>query len=411
MLPKLMANAGYLARDKDLITRSEDSVTGAPSLAHPYISSERQHAQYDLGLTWSMLDFGLGYVSAKQQADRVGIAAERRRKAMHTLVQDVRSAFWRTVSAQKLRNEVRNVIAVAEAALADARKAEEERVRSPLDSLRYQRQLLENLRLLESIEQELSSGRIELANLINAPLGVEFDVQEPSQAMDAGLLEVPVAKLEEVAVAQNADLREQFYNSRIATEEVRRTMLRLFPNLSFNYDVRKDTDRFLINDRWQDAGVHLSYNLLNLFTAPAQKRFAEAGVQLADQRRIATQMAVLTQVHLSRLSYQVAWRQFQRADAIWQADAKIAEHMKNREAAEAQSKLEQVANQTTAILSQLRRYQSLAQLQSASSKLQATLGMEPVIGSTSELSLPQLTSQVASGTRGWEAQLTGQGNQ
>ncbi|HZX29420.1 MAG TPA: TolC family protein, partial [Telluria sp.] len=139
LLPKLMASAGYVARDKDLITRSEDSVTGQPSLAHPYISSERAHAQYDLGLTWNMLDFGLGYVNAKQQADRVAIASERRRKAMHTLVQDVRTAFWRTVSAQKLRDEVRNTIAVAEAALTDARKAEQERIRSPLDSLRYQR--------------------------------------------------------------------------------------------------------------------------------------------------------------------------------------------------------------------------------------------------------------------------------
>lgn len=35
MLPKLVASAGYRYRDKDLITRSTDSVTGQPSLAHP----------------------------------------------------------------------------------------------------------------------------------------------------------------------------------------------------------------------------------------------------------------------------------------------------------------------------------------------------------------------------------------
>jgi outer membrane protein TolC len=42
MLPKLVASAGYRYRDKDLISRSTDSVTGAPSLAHPYISSDRE---------------------------------------------------------------------------------------------------------------------------------------------------------------------------------------------------------------------------------------------------------------------------------------------------------------------------------------------------------------------------------
>jgi outer membrane protein TolC len=407
MLPRVMANAGYTWRDKDLITRSVDSVTGKPSLANPYISSERSHAAYDLGLTWNMLDFGMSYLTARQGADRVLIAAERRRKAMHVLIADVRTAFWRTASAQKLRDDVKRTIDLAEAALADARKVESERLRSPVDTLRYQRQLLENLRLLESIEQELASGRVELASLINVPLGQDFDVVEPEGGMQPALLEVPVARLEELAVTQNADLREQFYNGRIAVEETRKTMLRLFPNLSFNYDLRYDADKYLINNRWNDAGVHLSWNVMNLFTGPAQKRLAEAGVKLAEQRRMATQMSVLTQVHLARLQYQVAYRQFLRADQIWSADAKIAEHVRNRQKVEAQSQLEMVANSTTAILSLLRRYQSLAQLQGAASKMQATVGMEPNLGSVDALSLEQLTRDVGASMRTWEQDVAG----
>ena len=401
MLPRLMANAGYTTRNEELITRSVDSVTGKPSLANPYISSERNHAAYDLGLTWNALDFGMSYITAKQSADRVNIAAERRRKAMHTLIQDVRTAFWRTASAQKLQAEVRGTIDLAEAALGDARKAETERLRSPVDTLRYQRQLLENLRLLESIEQELASGRIELANLINAPIDGPLVVGEPAGDADTGLSTLPVARMEELAVMQNADLREQFYNGRIAVEETRRVMLRMFPNLSFNYDLRYDADKYLINNRWNDAGLHLSYNLMNIFSAPAQKRMADAGVKLADQRRVAAQMTVLTQVHLARLQYQIALRQYVRADQIWQADAKIAEHVKNRETVEAQSKLEQVANSTTAILSLLRRYQSLAQLQGAAGKVQSTIGMEASLPGTSTTPLDQLTHEVAASMRDW----------
>lgn len=402
MLPRLTAQAGYASRNKNLITRSIDSVTGQPSLANPYISSERTHTTYDLGLTWNMLDFGMSYIGAKQQADRVLIAGERRRKAMHTLIQDVRTTFWRTASAQKLREDVRKAIALAEDALSDARKAETERLRSPVDALRYQRQLLENLRLLESIEQELSSGRIELAHLINAPLNQEFKVREPSDQVDASLLDVPVQRMEELAVMRNADIREQHYSSRIAVEETKRTMLRLFPNLSFNYHIKHDTDRFLINNTWNDTGLQLSYNLFNLLSAPSQKKLAEAGVNLADQRRIAAQMAVLTQVHLSRLQYQIAYKQFLRADQIWQADAKIADHIRNRESAETQSKLEQVANSTTAILSLLRRYQSLSQVQSAGGKLQATMGLEPAIGSVSDMSLEALTREVGASMQQWK---------
>lgn len=405
MLPRVLAQAGYSTRNKDVVTRSQNWITGEPAIADPYISSERSHTTADLGLTWNILDFGLSYLTAKQNADRVLIAAERRRKAMHTLVQDVRTAFWRTASAQKLRDDVKKAIALAEDALEDARRAEAERVRSPIDALRYQRQLLENLRLLESIEQELSSGRIELAYLINAPLNEDFRVQEPSDQVDAALLEVPVQRMEELAVTRNADLREHFYGSRIAVEETRRTMLRLFPNLAFNYNLRYDNDRFLINNQWNDAGLQLSYNLINLFSAPAQKRLADAGVKLADQRRIASQMSVLTQVHLARLQYHIAYRQYVRADQVWQADAKIAEHIRNRETAEAQSKLEQVANSTTAILSLLRRYQSLSQVQGAASKLQASMGLEPVLGSVTDMSLDELTRAVHESLSDWKREV------
>ncbi len=142
MLPKLVASAGYRDRSNDLITRSTDSVTGEPSLAHPYISSERQALNTEIGISWSLLDFGQSYYAARQNADRVLIAAEHHRKALNNLVQDVRSAYWRVAAAQKLLPQLRATIADSEAALKDARKAEDDRIRSPLEPLRYQRKLL-----------------------------------------------------------------------------------------------------------------------------------------------------------------------------------------------------------------------------------------------------------------------------
>ncbi|WP_050467671.1 TolC family protein [Herbaspirillum chlorophenolicum] len=402
MLPRFMAQAGYSRRNKDLITNSVDSVTGQPSLAHPYVSSDRAHTTYDLGLTWNLLDFGLSYIAAKQQADRVLIAAERRRKAMHLLVQDVVSAFWRTASAQKLNEQVTLAIINAESALEDARRAESERVRSPIDALRYQRQLLENLRLLENIDQELSVGRLELAQLMNAPLDMHFRVVEPDDRLATPLLGMPMRQMEELAMTHNADIREQQYSSRIAVEETKRTMLKLFPNLSFNAGIRHDSDRYMINNTWNETGMQLSYNIFNLLAAPSQKRFAEAGVKLADQRRIATQMTVLAQVYLSRLQYEAAYRQYLRSDEIWHADEKIAEHSRNREMMQTQSRLEQVSNNAAAIVSLLRRYQSMAQVQNMRGKLQATLGMEPDIGSVNELSLEQLTKQVGDAMQQWQ---------
>lgn len=404
MLPKLVASAGYRDRDKDLVSRSKDSVTGQPSLANPYISTDREVGNSDLTFTWSLLDFGQSYFATKQNADRVLISAERRRKALHILIQDVRTAFWRTASAQKLRGDIRSTITAAELALADSRKAEAARLRNPIDALHYQRQLLENLRLLESIEQELATARVELVALINLPLAQSITVVEPANDLDsAQWLNVPVESMEEQAIAHNADLRESFYNARIARQETRRTLLRLFPGLSFSYGPKASTDSYLVHQNWTEAGAQLSFNLLGLLSAPSQMRLAEVGVALADQKRMATQLAILTQVHIARLQYSSAVRQFERADSIWKVDASIAEHVAKREQAQTQTSLDRVSNQTTAILSQLRRYHALAQANAAASRLQATLGMEPAIEGSQEMPLAQLTETVARSLKAWDA--------
>ncbi|MCC6074097.1 TolC family protein [Pseudomonas sp. GCM10022188] len=402
MLPKLLAQSGYSWRNNDKISLSRNSETGELSPSQ-FISEERTHTLSSLGASWNLLDFGVGYYNTRQQANRVLIASEKRRKAMHVLMQDVRTAFWRAASAQKLRGEVRDTLVLAEQALADSRKAEAERLRNPIDSLRYQRQVLENLRLLEAIDQELSTAQIELAALINAPIGQSLQLAEPEFKAHREALDIPIERMEETAMLANADVREQHYNARIAREEARKTLVRLFPNLSFNYGTNYDTDDFLVNDTWNDAGLQLSFNLFNLFTGPAQLQLAEAGVKLADQRRVAVQMATLAQTHLARQQMANALRQFERADAIWQTDQRISGHMQNRQISQMQSQLETVANQTTAILSLLRRYQALAQVQAAEARLQATLGVEPHIGSVDTLSLSQLTQEVIGSQNSWSA--------
>lgn len=406
MLPKLVAAAGYRERSDDLITRSEDSVTGRPSLANPYISTDKESTLYSLGFSWSLLDFGQSYYAARQNADRALIAQERGRKALHNLVQDVRTAYWRVAAHQALQTALRGTTQSADLALADVRKVEAEQLRSPLEPLRYQRQLLENLRLLETIEQELSPARIELATLMGQPpgqAGGNWQVVEPAPGAHQSWLQRPVEEMETLALVRNPDLRESQYGARIAREETKRIMLRMFPGLSFNYALNHSTDSYLINDSWREAGVQVSFNLLGLLSVPAQKRLAEAGVALADQKRLATQMGVLSQLHIARLQFANAAHQYARADAIASVDQKLSQHIDNQVKVEKLARQDGVAQQTTAILSTLRRYQALAALQSAGSRLQATLGLEPVIEGSDQLPLPELTNAVGQALQRWEA--------
>jgi outer membrane protein TolC len=394
LLPRLMASAGYSNRDSDRLARSVNASTGQALGVDPSISQSREHTLVQLDLTWNLLDFGLAKYSSAQAGDRVMAAAERRRKATHLLVQDVRVAYWRAASAQRLAGEVRATLALADEAMTDARSAEQERLRSPLDSLRYQRQLTENMRLLESIEQELITARFELAGLINVPVMLQTTLSSEPVLDNQQLLAATPAAMEEQALLNNPDLRELNHQRRIAAVEVHKVLARAYPNLSLSLGSRYDTDTYLVHRNWNEAGAQVSANLLNLLSLPAQRNAAEAGVALADQRRLAAHVAVLTQVNVARVQLASARQQFERADALWQLDTKIMDQLMRREQAQAGSKLERVAAQTTTIISLLRRYQALAQAHAATSKLQATLGVDPLPDSSDEQSLDQIAAQV-----------------
>ena len=129
---------------------------------------------------------------------------------------------------------------------------------------------------------------------------------------------------------------------------------------------------------------------------------AKAGVKLADQRRMAMQMSVLTQMYLARLAVINSRNQFDRADAVYTTDVKISEIMKARQSVQQQSKLDLVSTQAAEILSLLRRYQALAQVQVAENRLIATLGLDMDIGSLSDVSLQELTEKFRQNKAPWK---------
>lgn len=92
MLPRMALAAGYAGRNNVGASSSQSIRTGTQSL-EPLTSQDRDRDVAYLTMVWKVLDFGVSYVSVKQQADQRLILEERRRKVIHTITQDVRSAY------------------------------------------------------------------------------------------------------------------------------------------------------------------------------------------------------------------------------------------------------------------------------------------------------------------------------
>ena len=101
MLPRLAANAGFDGRNNFPGGVAQSLLTGRQIL-EPFTSAERNIFSADLSLSWNVLDFGLSYIRAKQAADDVLIAEEERRRVANRIMQDVRIAYWRAISAERI---------------------------------------------------------------------------------------------------------------------------------------------------------------------------------------------------------------------------------------------------------------------------------------------------------------------
>lgn len=374
LLPNLTVAAGYSDRNNENAASSRSVITGRQSL-EPSTSTDRDRSTVDLGLSWNVLDFGVSYYQARQQADRTLVAEERRRKAIHLVTQQVRQAWWQAAGAQQLSGKVEPLLEQVHAALADSRKIETERLQAPLAALNYQRQLLDIIRQLEVINNELSQAKPRLAALMTLEPGAQFLLATPG-ALSVPEVSIPVDQMEETALLNRPELMEARYNERIGLLETRKAMAKLLPGIEFRAGPHYDSNSFLVNDQWRDLGVRMAWNVINVFNYRNVKRSAELQKELAHEQRLAVSMAILTQTQIAYREYLGRRRQFELSAESDGVEQRILDVTRNAARSDAEGRMQEIRASASALMSELRRYQSYGALQAAYGQMIATLGMD-----------------------------------
>jgi outer membrane protein, multidrug efflux system len=380
LLPKAYINANYSARSVANASSSKSILTNTTSVP-PSVSSNIDDFAAQLNLSWNLLDFGVSYFNARQQANRVLVADEERRKVSDNLLQDVRRAFWRAAAAQELSGKIHEAIREAQNALPEARKVETEGLGSPVDSLRYQKALLDLIGQLEAAEHLLAVSKIELASLINLPPGEPYTLAVPPPAsLHIQALPMPIRKMERTALIFNPDVREQSYQTRISVDETHKALLKLLPGLTFSANPNYDSNTYLVNNYWTTGSIQLAGYLNNLLLAPANIRRADESAELAARRREAVSMAVLAKLFIAYQQFQSDAAEYRRASELADVDHRLYQQIANRSATDIQGDLERVSAQVSDVFSTLRQYQNYAETQAALGRLYDALGLDPPPG-------------------------------
>src|SRR5690606_23769332 len=117
-----------------------------------------------------------------------------------------------------------------EQALANVRRIEKEKLRAPLETLSYRRQLLDTVRQLQAIRDELAQAKPRLAALMNLAPGQSFELQPPA-GMQIPELSLSLEDMEAHALLNRPELIEARYNQRIGVLETRKALARMLPGL------------------------------------------------------------------------------------------------------------------------------------------------------------------------------------
>ena len=375
LLPQLISNIGYLNRDKFSGATSRSLLTGRQSLESS-TSSERSVLTADLTISWNVLDFGVAYVRAQQAADEVLITEEQKRRVINRIIQDVRAAYWRAVSNERLLAEINILMTRVRVALAESKQTEIERLDTPLTALTYQRELINMKRELQELQREVSLAKIQLAALMNLRPGEEYQLVVPDRKAVHQVLAIEPSAVEQLALENRSELREVAYQQRINAKEARAAILELLPGINLEVGKNASTNGFLFHNNWLSYGTQISWNLLNAFKYPATKRAIGARDDVLDARRLALSMAILTQVHVGLARYAHARSEYVTAADYNDTQSKILVQI--RAAAETNSVSEQavIREEMNALVVEVKHDIAFADLENAMAGVFSAVGMD-----------------------------------
>jgi len=376
LLPKVVADAGYAGRSNYSGASSRSLTTGKESLESS-TSAEKNIFTTNLTLSWDVLDFGLSYVRAQQASNDVLIAEEDKRRIANRVIQEVRSAFWKALGAERVLGRLSFLDDWVSHALGEAQIIRARALETPLTSLQYERELLQAQQEIQQLHQELSVSRIKLAELMNLAPGEPYELVRPERTLPISKVRENLDELERKALLNRPELRTVDYQKRINANETKVAILELLPSLNVYLGENYDSNSFLFHNNWLSYGAKVSWNLLNVFRHPARLQVIDAQKEVLDMQSLALSMTIMTQVHVAVAQYEAALEEVRLTQRYFDTQMKIADQVQQSWSLNRLSEHLVIREKVQGLLAELRYEMALAKVEIAYANLLAAIGEDP----------------------------------
>ncbi|MFT5486219.1 MAG: multidrug efflux system outer membrane protein [Alphaproteobacteria bacterium] len=354
------------------------------------------------GITWNILDLGVSYARAQQQADEVLIAREKERKALQDIIREVRTAYWRAAGAQRLMGKVQGIARNIKVAMRESRAMERSGANDVVKSVAYRREIVESVRQALTIQRELREARGELAEHLNIRPGTPFKIATATLASAMPVLPMSLPEMEKHALENRPELRVEDYNERMSDWQAREALFDMLPGAKLTAGQNYTSDSFSLTPNWLSTGFQLGMNLFDLFSGTSKMDEAEKRGELARQQRLAMTLAVMTQTHMAYIQFRNASQQMRLAREVARADRRLAQLVASDTDFVNTDYFEAVRLATRQLQSEADEHQTQVDLITAHSDVMHAIGLNVLPENLRTDNVAELTAEISKVTARWE---------
>ena len=332
-----------------------------------YVNTENKNAQdSELKLAWNLLDVSTVYYQTQDDWFKSSVAFEQSRKVIHNLLQETRTLYWKSLTAQRLLPVIDDMIEYmtldVDELNAKSNELAENGKSLSMDELVKKREFMEAIKKLSALKRDLETSEVRLASL----MGFHPTTQFKLVGKEYGNFELPeikssLSEMEWLALTNRPELRVRDLVTDV--NEIQ-TSFRIFTDPGTKYM----NDPAYYNRAWAKKAKQIGMSVFEDIHNPDPS-------ELENLRRQRMTTLVLSQVYVSWARYMSALEDYQISHELANVSEDIAEDTTIQSGSKAKtSQLEAaraIEDETNAML-------AYVDLQDSLGNLYSTIGMDAI---------------------------------
>ena len=354
---------------ESLIEAGKSPVNRLPEIfsSAGYVNTENKNAQdSELKLAWNLLDVSTVYYQTQDDWFKSSVAFEQSRKVIHNLLQETRTLYWKSLTAQRLLPVIDDMIEYmtldVDELNAKSNELAENGKSLSMDELVKKREFMEAIKKLSALKRDLETSEVRLASL----MGFHPTTQFKLVGKEYGNFELPeikssLSEMEWLALTNRPELRVRDLVTDV--NEIQ-TSFRIFTDPGTKYM----NDPAYYNRAWAKKAKQIGMSVFEDIHNPDPS-------ELENLRRQRMTTLVLSQVYVSWARYMSALEDYQISHELANVSEDIAEDTTIQSGSKAKtSQLEAaraIEDETNAML-------AYVDLQDSLGNLYSTIGMDAI---------------------------------